>query len=252
MVVYVAPYYNDRPKATFGNQPVLVVYESSWYAVVGLPLGLIPGDYVITVKPGPDETLTRSFRVSPAQYPIEQFAPTRRQSAQWTDDELDIFARQAKELRAALRVWQERDVVTTALQPPVQGSIVRSFGVHSLTGEAMVDPFTAVEFTAVKGTPLVATGDGVIDLIQRNPDGRLTVLINHGQGLFSVLIHLTQINLKSGQKVSKGERIGTISVGGKNDNAHILWSVVLNETEVDPMLLVHSNSRPESIAQPHR
>ena len=64
------------------------------------------------------------------------------------------------------------------------------------------------------------------------------VIIDHGMGLSSTYIHMSQTTVKRGQKIAKGGLIGRVGQTGRATGPHLHWSVRLNQTELDPVLLV--------------
>ncbi len=65
-----------------------------------------------------------------------------------------------------------------------------------------------------------------------------TIFIDHGQGLVSVYCHLQQIDVRAGDKVTKGKRIGTVGETGRVTGPHLHLGLSLNGTMVEPRLLM--------------
>ena len=65
-----------------------------------------------------------------------------------------------------------------------------------------------------------------------------TVFIDHGQGLISAYMHLSRIDVRVGQQIGKGEQIGTVGSTGRATGPHLHWTVILNNTPVDPELFL--------------
>ena len=61
------------------------------------------------------------------------------------------------------------------------------------------------------------------------------VMINHGNNLISIFLHMNQINVSKGSIVEKGEIIGTVGNTGLSTGPHLHWSVMLNNVYVDPI-----------------
>ena len=66
-----------------------------------------------------------------------------------------------------------------------------------------------------------------------------TIYLDHGRGLKSIMIHLNEIFVNDNDYVKKGQIIGTIGTTGKSTGPHLHWSVLMNNTYVDPEMLLN-------------
>ena len=63
-------------------------------------------------------------------------------------------------------------------------------------------------------------------------------MIDHGHGLTSVYVHMSQMLVREGQSVKKGDPIGRVGATGRVTGPHLHWGVALFRTHLDPALLV--------------
>ena len=91
------------------------------------------------------------------------------------------------------------------------------------------------DFAADKGTPVYATGDGVVEqvLFQFTGYGN-EIIVNHGFGYKTLYAHLNTIEVQKGMKVQRGERIGTIGRTGKATGPHLHYEVIYKGERVNP------------------
>ncbi len=92
-----------------------------------------------------------------------------------------------------------------------------------------------VDFTAPKGTPIYATGNGTIKLTKRSRIGYGNeIIIDHGFGYQTLYGHMTRFNVKKGDKVKRGDIIGFVGNTGTSTAPHVHYEVHKNGKKVNP------------------
>ena len=93
-----------------------------------------------------------------------------------------------------------------------------------------------IDFTAPRGTAIQATGDGVVERVEKRKKGYgQNVIINHGYGYKTLYAHMSVIEVKKGDKVIKGQKIGEIGSTGTSTAPHLHYEVRLNGKAVNPI-----------------
>mgnify|MGYP001591125773 FL=1 len=93
-----------------------------------------------------------------------------------------------------------------------------------------------IDFTAPKGTAIQSTGNGKVIRVEKRRSGYGTnVIIDHGYGFTSLYAHMKTVNVKKGQKVSKGQKIGTVGSTGTSTAPHLHYEVRINGKAVNPI-----------------
>lgn len=94
-----------------------------------------------------------------------------------------------------------------------------------------------IDFTSPSGTPIYATGDGVVSRIERKRTGYgHNVKINHGYGYETLYAHMSKILVKPGQKIKKGQKIGLVGSTGTSTAPHLHYEVHYKGVARDPIL----------------
>ncbi len=124
-------------------------------------------------------------------------------------------------------------------QWPTLGRISGVFGSQRVLNGKPRNPHNGVDIAAPKGTTILATAAGRVVLVHQDMflSGKV-VMIDHGHGLSSVYIHMSKIAVKKGQRVSKGDQVGTVGMTGRATGPHLHWGISLFGTHLDPMLIV--------------
>lgn len=105
------------------------------------------------------------------------------------------------------------------------------------------DPFTkakkfhyGMDFSAPRGTPIYATGDGKVIRADNRVSGYGNhVVIDHGYGYKSLYGHMYKFNVRKGQKVQRGDIIGFVGNTGRSSGPHVHYEVFKDERRVNPM-----------------
>ncbi len=105
---------------------------------------------------------------------------------------------------------------------------------------------TGVDFLAPTGTPIYATGNGIVVGADRSNHGYgRMVVIDHGYGYQSLYAHLSQIRVKEGQEIKRGEIIGTVGNTGISTAPHLHYEVIRNGRKVNPVNYFYNDLSPE-------
>ena len=103
-----------------------------------------------------------------------------------------------------------------------------------------------MDFTTPVGTPVNATGDGVVETIEMKQWGYgNNIVINHGYGYKTRYAHLSKFKVKQGQKIKRGQIIGLVGNTGKSTGPHLHYEVIKNKKPVNPANYYYSDLTPE-------
>ncbi len=101
---------------------------------------------------------------------------------------------------------------------------------------------TGLDFTAAKGTPIYATGDGIVEGADPNGAGYgLHVVINHGFGYETLYGHMSKVLVRPGTKVKRGSLIGLVGSTGMSTAPHVHYEVIKNGKKIDPINFFHND-----------
>ena len=104
---------------------------------------------------------------------------------------------------------------------------------------------TGMDFNARTGTDIYATGNGSIEFAGWRQGYGNTVIINHGFGYKTLYAHMHNIKAKEGQKVIRGEVIGTVGNTGKSTGPHLHYEVLVNGRPDNPAKYYFMDLTPE-------
>lgn len=106
---------------------------------------------------------------------------------------------------------------------------------------------TGVDLTAPNGTPVYATGDGRVEVAGRGPGlggYGVCIVIDHGYGFKTLYAHLSDVNVRTGQRVKRGEQIGNVGRTGLAQGYHLHYEVIQNGNKVNPVYFFFNDLTP--------
>ena len=157
-------------------------------------------------------------------------------------DEIAVLAEDKEKFLAAI----------PAIQPVNNEDLTRmasGFGYRT-------DPFTKVkkfhfgmDFTAPRGTPVYASGDGIVKRADASASGYgRHIRIDHGYGYVSLYAHLYKYNVRKNQKVKRGDLIGFVGSSGRSEAPHLHYEILKDGEKINPINFYYGNLSPEEFA----
>ena len=99
-----------------------------------------------------------------------------------------------------------------------------------------------MDFTAPKGTPVYATGDGLVKRADNRASGYgKHIRVDHGFGYVSLYAHMNKFQVKRGQKVKRGEIIGYVGNTGRSAGPHLHYEVFKDGEKINPINFYYGN-----------
>lgn len=177
--------------------------------------------------------------VRPRQWDIQSLPTLRR----GTTPSADFTRRRNAEL-AQIGAARARNSISDGWRQsfawPVTGRISGVFGSQRIYAGEPGAYHSGVDVARPTGTPVAAPADGVVVLAAAAPftlEGNL-LMIDHGAGLNSAFLHLSRIDVRVGDRVTRGQTVGAIGATGRVTGPHLHWSLRWRDARLDPELVV--------------
>lgn len=133
------------------------------------------------------------------------------------------------------KMWSARPAIqpinNTELKRIASGFNPRRF--HPILKK--IHPHEGIDFTADIGTPIYATGDGIVTNRYKSTTYGNVVFINHGYGYQTRYAHMSKFNVENGEAVKRGQIIGFVGNTGRSHGAHLHYEVLYNFKPINPI-----------------
>ncbi len=175
-----------------------------------------------------------SVQVRSRNFPTQSITLPPGKDSEGTDaefDRVDAF----KALVTPQKFWNG------PLLRPNSGEITTIYGVRRYYNGVFAQDYyhRGVDYAGAYGSPVVAPAAGRVALVGRESQGFKihgnVVGIDHGQGVASILMHLSRIDVKEGDFVQAGQVIGALGSTGASTGPHLHWGLYVNGQAIDPV-----------------
>jgi murein DD-endopeptidase MepM/ murein hydrolase activator NlpD len=212
------------------------VGSGRWRALVGIDLDVKAGPHVVTVEAG-HARATRTLHVLPKSF------PTRRLTVDpdFVTPPPSATERIERDKQRLAKAWQSSVATRLWTEPfarPVAEVANSAFGTRSIFNGLPRNAHSGADFLSPAGTPVRAPNAGRILIAEDLYFSGNTIVIDHGLGLFSLLAHLSLIDVREGDRVAVGQVVGKVGATGRVTGPHLHWAVRLNGARVDPLSLL--------------
>ncbi|MBP5998092.1 MAG: peptidoglycan DD-metalloendopeptidase family protein [Azonexus sp.] len=225
------------PTARWGEQPLAVLRDNGrWVALLGIPLDTLPGPLEIDVFSGSTAT-ARSVAVQVKNYPEQRLTIKDKRKVEPNADDLARIERE-REITEAIKRRFSPPAPDADFALPAAGPLSSRFGLRRIFNGQPRNPHAGLDVAVGTGAPVKAPAAGIVANTGDYFFNGNTVFIDHGQGLITAYMHLSRIDVRSGQPVKKGEILGAVGATGRVTGPHLHWAVILNNTPVDPELFL--------------
>ncbi len=124
---------------------------------------------------------------------------------------------------------------------PVKATPTASFGTRRIFNGKLASVHNGMDFRARTGTPVHASNSGVVLLARKLYFEGNCVVLDHGLGLYTVVMHLSRMDVREGEQVARGQLLGLSGATGRVTGPHLHWEVRWQNAHLDPAKLLRLN-----------
>lgn len=177
----------------------------------------------------------RDLTVAPGNWSIQHVNAPMRGAARSNAEFESRRPGELAQMAAARRTVVTSDGWRQQFIWPVRGRISGVFGSQRVYQGTPGNYHNGVDVAAPTGTPLLAPADGVVILAATEPftlEGYL-LMIDHGNGLSSVFLHNSRLDVRTGDSVRQGQVLGAVGMTGRTTGPHMHWAMRWNGRKID-------------------
>ena len=231
-----------RVEAKFAGNLSIDGKKKRWLNVPGdenLKFAIVSAGYrqkgeikLINGLKGGDETMV--FKIVEGEYKKEKITV---EGSKVTPPK-DVLKRIEEEREEANKIYATANVglkFNSKFILPMSSAITSPFGTARVFNGALKSYHGGTDFRAAVGTSVIAANDGVVVIAKDRYYAGGSVVIDHGEGIYTQYYHLSALNVKVGQSVKKGDIIALSGASGRVSGPHLHFGVIVGGVQVNPL-----------------
>jgi murein DD-endopeptidase MepM/ murein hydrolase activator NlpD len=228
------------PTVLFQNKSAMTIQnaQGEWIAVIGVPLDQSsPIELAVN-----DKKISLPINDFPYEEQHIEIKEKRKVNPQKND--MTRISHEYKQMTPVYKSFNDGLANNwNSMLKPVDGPYSSAFGLKRFFNGQARKPHSGIDIAAPEGAPIKAPADGTIALTGDFFFNGNSVFIDHGQGLISMMCHLSRIDVKEGDVIKQGDLIGAVGKTGRATGPHLHWTVSLNNARVNPKLLLKKDDQ---------
>lgn len=230
---------------TLGDRPLVVLPASrdgrAWLALA--PVGIeqkikpLPLRFEASLQDGSAAMWSKPAPMVAAPYD-ERHLKVGKKFVKPTAAQRKRATREARAMKAALAVETPERIWRGSFARPTAGVETSPYGTKRTYNDRKKSRHMGLDLDGAIGAPVVASNRGRVVLASERFYSGGTVVLDHGQGVFSMYFHLSRIDVRVGDSVEKGQGVGAVGATGQVTGPHLHFAVRFGRDYVDPARLL--------------
>ncbi|WIO75313.1 M23 family metallopeptidase [Porticoccaceae bacterium LTM1] len=198
-----------------------------------------PAEIELVTRSADGELETHKVAIAAREYNIQRVEGVPQRTVNPPEEALKRIREESAMVKKARQLDDNRLDFGRGFRWPIEGSITGVYGSQRFYNGEPKSPHYGIDIAAPKGAPVVAPAAGVVTLVHKDMyySGG-TLIIDHGHGVSSTFIHLSESLVAVGQRVEAGEVVAKVGSTGRSTGPHLDWRMNWFEVRIDPQLVI--------------
>ena len=196
-------------------------------------------NYTLTITDPNGNIEQEKFIPSKRQYKTQRITGIAKSIMQPNSKAVARSKKDNQQIAQARKILSNREDFAQGFIPPIDGTITGVYGSQRIFNDVPKRPHFGLDYAGKTGDPVKAPANGKILLYV--PDmfySGGTMIIDHGQGVTSTFLHLSDAYVKAGDEVKQGQTVAAVGKTGRATGSHLDWRINWFNTRIDPALVL--------------
>ncbi|WP_372626205.1 M23 family metallopeptidase [Arsukibacterium sp.] len=222
-------------KVMFNKQPLSVTAQGQFVFGIGRDASL--AHQLTVIKPdGTQHIIPLQFQAR--QYDVQRITGVAQKYVTPPAEVTERIQTDNRKVRAVRNTLSTQTAIFADPYQPAKGRISGVYGSQRVFNGEPRNPHYGLDIAAPVGAPVFAPWDGEVLLAEDLYYSGFTLIIDHGMGVSSTLMHLHAIDVAVGDRVQRGEKVAEVGATGRVTGPHLDWRINWLQERLDPQLLL--------------
>lgn len=196
-------------------------------------------EQILRVTDSKGQSVEKSLSLKKRDYQIQRIEGVPQKTVTPPESALARIKKETAQVKEARKQFHLRTDFISQFKAPATGRITGVYGSQRVYNGTPKRPHYGVDYAGPVGADVSAPASGIVTLVHQDMyySGG-TLIIDHGYGLSSTFIHLSEVLVEVGQEVQQGDVIAKIGEGGRSTGPHLDWRMNWKNERVDPQLML--------------
>ncbi len=234
---------STEPTGTLDGRPLrFFAVRDGFQAVTGLPVEQTPGTVQVKVLATTPESAPAVELAEPLEVRVPEWRVRElKVASQYTEPPPEVKTRMEEDKAAFAAAFAQpfaAPLFTRNFDWPRKARVTAPYGDKRTFNGTVASQHFGTDLDGKTGTPILSANDGAVVMARENYASGGTVLVHHGGGLYTAYFHMSRIQVKQGQTVKRGQRLGLVGATGRVTGPHLHWGAKVDDRWVDPEALL--------------
>lgn len=212
--------------------------QGGWRGVAAVPLGTKSGTYELIMSSRTGARLVLPVAVADHDYGEQRLTVKSEMATPMRPENLQKIKQDRRNLKIAYGSSGARVLLSDKLVPPLTAKLTSPFGTRRFLNGKPKSPHGGIDYKAKIGVPIPAAAKGRVALAEELYYGGKIVIIDHGLSVFTLYMHLSEIDCQPGDSIEAGQIVGKSGKSGRVTGPHLHFGVKIAGVFVDPLRFV--------------
>jgi murein DD-endopeptidase MepM/ murein hydrolase activator NlpD len=222
-------------KVLFNGQPVSITPQGQFVFGIGRDASL---QHQLTIINPDGSEHHKPLAFTRREYDIQRITGVAQKYVSPPPEVTERILNDNRKVRQVRNILSDNTAIFANPQRPALGRVSGVYGSQRVFNGEPRNPHYGLDIAAPVGAPVFAPWDGVVLLAEDLYYSGFTLIIDHGMGVSSTLMHLDAIDVVVGQQVQQGDEIAKVGATGRVTGPHLDWRINWLQERLDPELLL--------------